>query len=174
MIKIEARQAFLEKDLEIRARLDRLQRIDRAMYRPNLIFGRCESSGQEPLDLTNAQTLKKLKEASIPLFEDRDFRRQVFEAVLQVVQVLVGVYLQRFGKVVRQTDVIDDEAALFAVRNSIHARDGLEEVVLLQPLVDVHHLLDGRVEAGQQHVANDQERNARVRLVGIIESEGHA
>ena len=39
----------------------------------------------------------------------------------------------------------------------VHAGDGLEQRVLLERRVEVHHLLDWRVEAGEQHVAHHQD-----------------
>ena len=57
-------------------------------------------------------------------------------------------------------------------RHAVHAGDGLQQVVLPQPLVDVHHLLDRGVEAGEQHVAHDQEGDAGVDLVRVVEIEG--
>ena len=55
--------------------------------------------------------------------------------------------------------------------HAIHSGDGLQKVVLVQPLVDIHHLLDGRVKAGQQHVADDQEGDAGQHLLRIVEIE---
>ena len=39
----------------------------------------------------------------------------------------------------------------------VHAGDGLEQGVLLERRIEVHHLLDRRVEAGEQHVAHHQD-----------------
>ena len=75
---------------------------------------------------------------------------------------------------VGQPDVVDDEAATLVLGHSIHARDGLQQVVLLQLLVDVHDLLYGRIEAGQQHVANDQKGDAGQILVVVVEIERFA
>ncbi len=75
---------------------------------------------------------------------------------------------------VGQADVVDDEAAVLVLGHPVHPGDGLQQVVLPQLLVDVHHLLDRRVEAGQQHVADDQEGDAGQRLVRVVEVEGLA
>lgn len=56
----------------------------------------------------------------------------------------------------------------------VHARDGLQQVVLAQPLVDVHYLLDRGVEAREQHVADDEKGDAREHLVGVLKIEGLA
>ena len=75
---------------------------------------------------------------------------------------------------VGEADVVDDEAALFVLRHPVDAGDGLQQVVLAQPLVEIHHLLHRRVETGQQHVADDQEGNTGQILVRVVEVEGLA
>ena len=50
--------------------------------------------------------------------------------------------------------------ASVALGHPVGAGDGLEQAMLLQRLVEVHHRFDGRVEAGQQLVADDQEARA--------------
>ncbi len=68
--------------------------------------------------------------------------------------------LERLG----DAPVVDDQAVRLAVGRAVHARDRLEQRVLLQRRVQVHDLLDGRVEAGEQHVADDQDRERVARL----------
>ena len=53
--------------------------------------------------------------------------------------------------------VVDDQAVglLLPVR-AVHAGDGLQQGVLLEGRVEIHDLLDRRVEPGEQHVAHDQ------------------
>ncbi|MNL15014.1 hypothetical protein D3C87_1359770 [compost metagenome] len=75
---------------------------------------------------------------------------------------------------ISQADVVDDEASLLALRHPVHAGDGLEQIMLLEPLVDVHDLFDRRVEAGQQHVTDHQECDPGVGLVVVVEIEGLA
>ena len=48
----------------------------------------------------------------------------------------------------------------------IRAGDRLEQRVLSQRLVEVHRLLDGRIEAGKQFCRDDQECQ---RVVGVVE-----
>ncbi len=114
---------------------------------------------------------KCCKQPLVALFQYRQLAENVLQPLLNVLRVLVGVDRQRLGQVIRQADVVDDEAALFAFRHAIHPRDGLQQVVLLEFLVDVHDLLDRRVETGQQHVADDQEGDAGQRLLRIVEVE---
>ncbi len=58
-----------------------------------------------------------------------------------------------------------------ALGDPVHAGDGLQEIVLAEAFIDIHDLLDGRIEAGQQHVADDQEGDAGERFFGIVEVE---
>ena len=57
----------------------------------------------------------------------------------------------------RHAPVVDDEAVgLLVTEGAVYAGDGLQQGVLLEGRVEVHHLLDRRVEAGEQHVADHQ------------------
>ncbi|MCY4635210.1 MAG: hypothetical protein OXG04_12025, partial [Acidobacteria bacterium] len=49
---------------------------------------------------------------------------------------------------------------------AVHAGDGLEQRVLLERRVEIHDLLDRHVEAGEQHVAHDQDGQ---RVVPVLE-----
>ena len=63
--------------------------------------------------------------------------------------------------------VVDDQAVgLLVPERAVHAGDGLQQPVLLQRLVEIHDLLDRRVETGQQHVAHHQDGQ---RIVPILE-----
>jgi hypothetical protein len=55
--------------------------------------------------------------------------------------------------------VVDDEIGRLAVGHPVHPGDCLQEVGFRDPAVQVHHLLDRRVEASQQHSPHDQERD---------------
>ena len=60
--------------------------------------------------------------------------------------------------------VVDDEAVLLlgvhvipcVGETPVHAGDGLEQAVLAQRTVEVERLLDRRIEAGQQHIDDDE------------------
>jgi hypothetical protein len=58
--------------------------------------------------------------------------------------------------------------------HTIHSGDGLQKIVLVQALIDIHHLLNGRVKAGQQHVAHYQEGYPGQHLLRIVEIERFA
>jgi hypothetical protein len=68
------------------------------------------------------------------------------------------VVVDGFLQVVADADVINDEAFfLRRAGHAVHARDGLQQVVSDDHFVQVHHLLDGCVEAGEQHVVHDHD-----------------
>ena len=71
--------------------------------------------------------------------------------------------LQRLGN----APVVHDQAVGFLVGRAVHPRDGLQQGVLLQRRVQVHDLLDRRIEPGQQHVAHHKDRQ---RIAGLQES----
>ena len=63
--------------------------------------------------------------------------------------------------------VVDDEAVgLLVPERAVHAGDGRQQPVLLERLVEIHDLLDRRVETGQQHVAHHEDGQ---RVVPILE-----
>ena len=72
---------------------------------------------------------------------------------------------------IRQANVVDDVTSTLALGDSIHTGNCLKQVVVFDLLVDVHYLLDGSVESGEQHVADNQKCNSGVFLVWIIEVE---
>ena len=141
------------------------------MHHGDLGFRRRQLALHERLDVRHPGRAEVLQQPLVALFQNRQLAENVLQALLDVLRVFLGVDRQRLGQVVGQADVIDDEPALLALRHAVHPRDGLEQVVLLQLLVDVHDLLDRRIEAGQQHVADDQEGDAGERLLRIVEVE---
>src|ERR1017187_5132056 len=55
-------------------------------------------------------------------------------------------------------DVIDDKSFVFGgTAYAVHAGNRLEEAVSDDDLVQIHHLLHRRIEAGQKHVVHDDD-----------------
>ncbi len=55
-------------------------------------------------------------------------------------------------------DIVDDKADILAFSaDTVHPRNGLQEIVRLDDLIEIHDLLDGRIEARQQHVVDDHD-----------------
>ena len=78
------------------------------------------------------------------------------------------------GQVIGQSDIVYDEAPGLALRHTVHTGDGLQQVMFTQALTDIYDLFNRRVKASQQHVAHNQEGNAREVLIRIIEVKGFA
>ena len=75
---------------------------------------------------------------------------------------LIAVECERLLQLVEDADEIEDEAVrlhhlgrLVLVR-PIHPRDGLQQRVVAHRLVQIHGVKDGRVEAGEQLLGNDE------------------
>ena len=68
------------------------------------------------------------------------------------------VEIERFLQVGKDTEIINHYAGAFLHRWqwAIRPSDGLEEIVIPQRLIEIHHLLYRRVETSQQPVAYDQ------------------
>ena len=61
------------------------------------------------------------------------------------------VEVQRPRHVVEDADVVHDQTVrLLLAERAVRAADGLQKVVVLHRLVEIHHLQDRRVEAGEQ------------------------
>ena len=112
-----------------------------------------------------------LQQALIALFQYGHLGEDVFQALLNIGQVLFRVDRQRLCQVISETDVIHDKAAMLVPGYTVNARDSLQQVVLLQPLVDIHDLLDRCIEAREQHVTHDEKGDAGKRFVRIVKIE---
>ncbi len=75
-----------------------------------------------------------------------------------------GVVLQGGLELVGNADVVDDQTAGLVLEHPVDPGDGLHQVVATHGLVDIHRVQTGRIEAGQPHVAHDDqlERVGRV------------
>ena len=124
------------------------------------------------LDFGHSLILEELNQPAIPSLQHRNFACDFLEAVVKVLLVIGSVDRQGLLQVVGEADVIHDVASALSPGNPVHTSNGLQQVVILHLLVDVHNLLDGGIKAGQEHVAHDQEGNPRVDLlrVAVIEA----
>ena len=99
--------------------------------------------------------------------------QQQFEGLLgrdaDVVAVLLRVIGQRLLEFGGQAQVIDDEPAGLVAEHAVHAGDGLHQAVPAHRLIDVHRVHARGIEAGEPHVADDDELE---RVVGLLESLG--
>ena len=80
-----------------------------------------------------------------------------------------GVGGQGLLQVLRQPQVVDDQAAGLVLEHAIYARDGLHQPVAAHRLVDVHGVQAGGVEACEPHVAHQHDLQ---RVVGVAEPFG--
>jgi hypothetical protein len=101
----------------------------------------------------DAAAAEQVHHAQVPVAQHRDL---VLQALQRAVDVVVSVDVQRLLQVVRQAVVVHHDAELLAVAGAVHAGDGLQQLGLADRPVEVHHTLDRRVEAGQQHRLDDQ------------------
>ena len=69
----------------------------------------------------------------------------------------LGVGRQRLLQLVGQAQVIHHQPAGLVAEDAVHAGDGLHQAVPAHRLVDIHRVQAGRVEAGQPHVAHDDD-----------------
>ena len=72
----------------------------------------------------------------------------------------LGVGGEGLAQLVGEAEVVHDEAAGLVLEDAVDAGDGLHEAVAAHGLVDVHGVQAGRVEAGEPHVADDDDLEA--------------
>ena len=83
-----------------------------------------------------------------------------------VLLVAVGVGGQRVLEVLGDADVVDDQAGGLVLEGAVDPGDGLHEAGAAHRLVDVHGVHRRGVEAGQPHVADDDQLQRVVRVGG--------
>ena len=77
---------------------------------------------------------------------------------------------ERFGQLHGHAPVVHDEAVgLLVAGGAVHPGDGLEQRVLPERRVEIHDLLDRRVETGEQHVADDEDGQRVVRVLEALD-----
>src|SRR5208283_4314670 len=172
--QVQALQELLQVDLKIGTRLDVLHRADSSMQNPYFCARVGKRPGHEGFDVGDCAGTKVLQEPLVALLQDRKLCEDALQALPDILSVFLRVDRERRAEVIRQPDVIDDETALFAGGHPIHSGNGLQEIMLVQALVNIHHLLNGRVKAGQQHVAHYQEDDPGQHLLRIVEIERFA
>lgn len=89
----------------------------------------------------------------------------VAEAVAVAVGILLHGALQRLGN----ADIVNYQSALLARKHTVHAGDGLHQIVAAHGLIDVHRGQRGHVEARQPHVSDDGYLH---RVVVVLELAG--
>ena len=78
----------------------------------------------------------------------------------------LGVGRESLFELMREPEVVDDEAARLVPEDPVHPRDRLHQPVAAHRLVDVHGVQTQRVEAGQPHVAHEYDPEG---IAGIAE-----
>ena len=115
--------------------------------------------------------LKALKEcAAFLVLAQHNFDRFMLGPGERALAAAFGIGGDRLLQFLGEAEVIDNEAAGFFAEDPVDARDGLHEAVLVHVLIEVHGVEAGHVEAGEPHVADDDEAE---RVVRILEAFGN-
>ena len=101
------------------------------------------------------------------LQHDRDGLRRVDARV--AFAAALGVGGERVLQLIGEAEIIDDQAAGLVAENAVHAGDGLHEAVAAHRLVGIHRVQARGVEAGQPHVAHDDDAE---RVFAVFEAVG--
>ena len=141
-VAVRPLEELLEIHLEVRPQLDILHGARGRMDYSHLGLCVRKSTRHECLNLRDARRPEVLQQPLVALLQYRELREDVLQPLLNILRVFAAVNRQRLGQVVRKPNVIHDETALLTHSHAIHPGDSLQQVMLAQPLVDVHHLLD--------------------------------
>ena len=96
----------------------------------------------ERLNLRHTQRVEVLQQALVALVQYGQLGVDVLQPVVQLLRFSgSGVQRQRLGEVAGQTDAVDQLPALLAALHAVCVGNGLQQTVLTQAFVDVHHLL---------------------------------
>ena len=76
-----------------------------------------------------------------------------------------GIDGERLLQLMGQTEVVDHQATGLVLENAVYAGDGLHEAVAAHGFVDIHRVQTGRVEAGEPHVAHDDDFEGVLRIL---------
>ena len=79
----------------------------------------------------------------------------------------MGVSRERICQLVGQAQQVHDQSTGLVAVDTIHARDGLHQVVAGQRLIQIHGVCWWAVEAGQPHVTDDHQAQV---VVGGLEA----
>ena len=107
------------------------------------------------------QARKQFRQPGVGFPQPGDRRHDIHHNPLQVSAVEVlqsGAAVEIHGGVqfFNQSTVVHNEAVVLALMQAVGAGDGLEQTVFLQLLVDVEHLADRGVKAGEQLAAHNE------------------
>ena len=103
------------------------------------------------------------------LDSDEWARLHATTAALTAFPPILGLkFFERLCKVLGHSDVVHHVPAGLPASLSVDPRDGLKEVVRHRPFVQVEHLLDRGVEAGEKHVLHAQDRQAASLRPGLV------
>ena len=142
-------------------------RVFRRELVPGLVIRQTVLCRDQPLVAANG---------SVHTGEERQASRhhagQLFLEVIQIGDDLLHclfIEIEGRGHVIEDAEVIHDQAVGLAGINTVGAADGLQQVVILHRLVEVHHLQNRRIETGQQLGSDDQELKRVVRIAEAVE-----
>ncbi len=145
---VERSEEGLELDGKLGAQLLATQHLD---------------AGFGVLQRLDAPLAEQIHHAQMPVSQHRHL---VFQAGQRAFHVLISVGRQRLLQMLRDTEVVHHDAATFAETGAVDAGNRLQQLRLADRAVEVHHTLNRRIKAGQQHRLHHQE-GQRVGLLGL-------
>src|SRR5450759_4613596 len=97
---------------------------------------------------TQASTSSSVSKGSMPVAELRQLVLDAGERSDCIFSVLRRIGLQRLLEVCADPVVVDEQSDILVIGGAVHARDGLEQLRILDEPVEIEDLLHGSVEAG--------------------------
>ena len=106
--------------------------------------------------------------ADVELFQEDGDGLGLVDGRLPLAAAL-GIGGERAAQGVGQAEIIHDQAAGLVLEDAVDAGDGLHEAVALHGLVHIQGVERGRVEAGEPHIAHDDQTEG---VGGVAEAAG--
>jgi hypothetical protein len=82
--------------------------------------------------------------------------------------VALGVVLEGFLQVLGDADVVHHQTPGFAAKDPVDAGDGLHQVVAAHGLIHIHGVEAGGIEAGEPHIADNDQLEGVVRVAQAL------
>jgi hypothetical protein len=140
------------------------------LLRQDVLLRRRQQPGAAAACRSSRRPVEAVEEAAADLVLLQHHRHGLFLVERRLAgAAALGVGRQRLLQLVGEAQVVHDQAAGLVLEHAVHAGDGLHQPVAAHRLVDVHRVQARRVEAGQPHVAHDDELE---RVFGSLEALG--
>ena len=158
--QVEDVEEQAEQGIQFRTELDALRNYD-YLFANRLLLFPVGTLLKEVLDIGNTFIHKALDNFVVThfkfrnlLFDSGEISLEFFQILSRLMFFLCAIDAQGLVQVLGDTELVHNQTVCLAFLGAVHTGNGLHQVVFRQVFVEIHHLLDGRIETCQQTVTN--------------------